>query len=244
MARPILIGRQSVIEHRLERPYCASARGRFRHRQSQIGRALPRLLDRLPQAPGAPGRHPGHRQGDPAPQHHGDRRHALKLGHADGLICGVDGQYDQHLKVVDEVIGKRPGVSTLAAMNYLMLPAVPCSSPTPMRRETRAPRKSPKSPSWQRSRYGASASSPGRLAFTPTSVAQVGFRRQDEQAAKRVAEMSRGSLEVDWQKCTATRPSPNHPGVPPIRNPLEGRGQPGGRPISIPANIAYLSAPR
>ena len=46
----------------------------------------------------------------------------MKLGHADGMICGVIGQYRDHLQVVNEVIGKRSGVSVYAAMNYLMLP--------------------------------------------------------------------------------------------------------------------------
>ena len=46
----------------------------------------------------------------------------LKLGYADGLICGMTGQYSHHLGVIREIIGKRNGVSTMAAMNYLMLP--------------------------------------------------------------------------------------------------------------------------
>lgn len=46
----------------------------------------------------------------------------LHLGYADGLICGADGQFARHLKVVTDVIGKRQGCSVLAAMNYLMLP--------------------------------------------------------------------------------------------------------------------------
>jgi malate dehydrogenase (oxaloacetate-decarboxylating)(NADP+) len=45
----------------------------------------------------------------------------LRLGYADGLICGTGGQYDHHLGVIADVIGKRPGVSVFAAMNYLML---------------------------------------------------------------------------------------------------------------------------
>ncbi|MBU3667400.1 MAG: NADP-dependent malic enzyme [Rhodocyclaceae bacterium] len=46
----------------------------------------------------------------------------MKLGHADGMICGVIGQYSDHLQVVSEVIGKRTGTNVFAAMNYLMLP--------------------------------------------------------------------------------------------------------------------------
>ena len=46
----------------------------------------------------------------------------VKLGYADGMICGVTGRYTHHLQQVDDVIGKAPGCSTLAAMNHLILP--------------------------------------------------------------------------------------------------------------------------
>ncbi len=45
----------------------------------------------------------------------------LRLNYADGLICGAGGQFTQHLQVVADVIGKRPGCSVFAAMNYLMM---------------------------------------------------------------------------------------------------------------------------
>ncbi|MFM2240494.1 MAG: NADP-dependent malic enzyme, partial [Pseudomonadota bacterium] len=43
-------------------------------------------------------------------------------GDADGLICGTWGHNAMHLTYIDQVIGKRPGVNTFAAMNGLMLP--------------------------------------------------------------------------------------------------------------------------
>ena len=46
----------------------------------------------------------------------------LKLGYADGLICGVSGRFAHHLRQVEEIIGKAPGRNTLAAMNHLLLP--------------------------------------------------------------------------------------------------------------------------
>ncbi|MDR1349226.1 MAG: NADP-dependent malic enzyme [Zoogloeaceae bacterium] len=46
----------------------------------------------------------------------------VRLGHADGLICGLSGHFDLHLREVDEIIGKAPGHNTLAAMNHLLLP--------------------------------------------------------------------------------------------------------------------------
>ncbi len=45
----------------------------------------------------------------------------LKLGDADGMICGVIGRYDLHLAQVEEVIGTRPGAHGLAALNALIL---------------------------------------------------------------------------------------------------------------------------
>jgi phosphotransacetylase len=102
------------------------------------------MLDRLSQADGAPRRDAGDRQGGDAPQATVIGAMLLKLGYADGMICGMTGQYSHHLGVINQIIGKRPGVNTLAAMNYLMLRAARCSSATPMSTRTRAPRKSPR----------------------------------------------------------------------------------------------------
>ncbi|WP_175721493.1 NADP-dependent malic enzyme [Burkholderia anthina] len=45
----------------------------------------------------------------------------VRLGDADGMICGAVGEYHNHLRFVDEVIGKKPDASTYAAMNILLL---------------------------------------------------------------------------------------------------------------------------
>lgn len=45
--------------------------------------------------------------------HHGD---------ADGMVCGVAGVYHDHLRFVDQVIGKKEGGKHYAAMNILLLP--------------------------------------------------------------------------------------------------------------------------
>jgi len=56
------------------------------------------------------------------------RRHTLigammiHKGDADGMICGTYGTTDLHLRYIDQVLGKREGVSTYAAMNALILP--------------------------------------------------------------------------------------------------------------------------
>ena len=45
----------------------------------------------------------------------------IRLGDADGMICGTVSGYSDHLRFIDEVIGKRPGTQTYAAMNILLL---------------------------------------------------------------------------------------------------------------------------
>ena len=122
-ARPILIGRPSVIEHRLERASLRIRQGvdfdivnpesdeRYRECWTAYHKLMVRhgvtpalakeALRRKPTVIGAI---------------------LLKLGYADGLLCGMTGQYKHHLGVIRQVIGKRPGVQILAAMDYLMLP--------------------------------------------------------------------------------------------------------------------------
>ncbi len=46
----------------------------------------------------------------------------LQKGEVDGLICGTWSNTSYHLHYIDQVIGKRAGVATYAAMNGLMLP--------------------------------------------------------------------------------------------------------------------------
>jgi malate dehydrogenase (oxaloacetate-decarboxylating)(NADP+) len=44
------------------------------------------------------------------------------MGDADAMLCGMVGRYDSHLRFIDHVIGRRPGVGNYAAMNMLLLP--------------------------------------------------------------------------------------------------------------------------
>ncbi len=43
-------------------------------------------------------------------------------GDADGMLCGTFGTHALHLQYIEQVIGRKPGVSTYAALNGLMLP--------------------------------------------------------------------------------------------------------------------------
>jgi malate dehydrogenase (oxaloacetate-decarboxylating)(NADP+) len=122
-ARPILIGRPSVIEHRLQKANlrirpgvdfdivnpesderyreCWTAYHQLMVRHGVTPALAKEALRRKPTVIGSI---------------------LLKLGYADGLLCGMTGQYKHHLGVISQVIGRRPGVKTLAAMNHLMLP--------------------------------------------------------------------------------------------------------------------------
>ncbi|HEY9445757.1 MAG TPA: NADP-dependent malic enzyme [Burkholderiales bacterium] len=46
----------------------------------------------------------------------------VHMNDADALLCGILGRYHSHLRFVDQIIGKRPGVKQFAAMNMLLLP--------------------------------------------------------------------------------------------------------------------------
>ena len=46
----------------------------------------------------------------------------MHMGAADAMLTGVLGRYLGHLRFIDQVIGKRPGVNHFAAMNLLLLP--------------------------------------------------------------------------------------------------------------------------
>jgi malate dehydrogenase (oxaloacetate-decarboxylating)(NADP+) len=46
----------------------------------------------------------------------------VRRGEADGMLCGTFGAYETHLRHIEDVIGRKSGTSTLAAMNVLMLP--------------------------------------------------------------------------------------------------------------------------
>ncbi len=122
IARPILIGRPEVISTRIERLGLRLQRDRdyelvnpnddprYReywteyYRLTQRKGVSPELakldMRRLPTLIGAM---------------------LVHMGAADAMLCGILGQYSRHLRYIDRVIGKRPGVNHYAAMNALLL---------------------------------------------------------------------------------------------------------------------------
>jgi malate dehydrogenase (oxaloacetate-decarboxylating)(NADP+) len=47
----------------------------------------------------------------------------IRHGYADALLCGTFGKHALHLKYIDQVIGRRPGVESFHAMNMIILPS-------------------------------------------------------------------------------------------------------------------------
>jgi malate dehydrogenase (oxaloacetate-decarboxylating)(NADP+) len=123
LARPILIGRPAVVEMRLRKAGLHLRPGidfelvnpESDERYRECWQTYHKLMVRrgvTPEAAKAAMRR----------DHTVIGATLLRLGHADGLLCGVVGQFAGHLKVISDVIGKRPGCNVFAAMNYLMLP--------------------------------------------------------------------------------------------------------------------------
>ncbi len=123
IARPILIGRPEVIETRIER----------------LGLRLKRDLDFDLVDPHQDPRYReywneyhrlGARRGVTPEIAKLDMRSEpsligamlVHMGDADAMLCGILGYYKKHLRIIDSVIGKRPGVNHFAAMNMLLLP--------------------------------------------------------------------------------------------------------------------------
>jgi malate dehydrogenase (oxaloacetate-decarboxylating)(NADP+) len=124
LARPILIGRPQVIEQRLERLGLRVRPGKEFDLVNP--ESDPRYRDywttyhQLTQRKGV------------SPEYarlEMRRRQTLigamlmYKGEADGMLCGTFGTHALHLQYIDQVIGRRPGVSRYAAMNALIMPA-------------------------------------------------------------------------------------------------------------------------
>jgi malate dehydrogenase (oxaloacetate-decarboxylating)(NADP+) len=123
VARPTLIGRPKIIAQRVEKFGLRLQEGRDYdvvntdqdERYRDFWQTYHRLTDR---------------KGVTAQMAKIEMRRRLTLigamllhkGQVDGMICGTWGTTDIHLRYIDQVIGKRPGVNNYAAMNALMLP--------------------------------------------------------------------------------------------------------------------------
>jgi malate dehydrogenase (oxaloacetate-decarboxylating)(NADP+) len=123
LAQPIVVGRPTVIEQRLERLGLRLRAGRdfevvnpeLDPRYRDYWMAYHRLTERK-------GVSPEHARLEMRLNTTLIGAMLLHMGEADGMLCGTSGSYATHLTVVDHVIGLRAGVHRFAAMNALLLP--------------------------------------------------------------------------------------------------------------------------
>src|SRR5690606_15781477 len=122
LARPILVGRPAVIEMRIKKFGLRLVPGQ------NIEIVDPEDDSRFNETWNAYYQLKGREGVTPAIAKAMIRKHntligamLVQRGDADALLCGVASKYDNQLKYVDEIIGRKPG-HTYAALNVLMLP--------------------------------------------------------------------------------------------------------------------------
>jgi malate dehydrogenase (oxaloacetate-decarboxylating)(NADP+) len=124
LARPILVGRPQVIEQRLERLGLRVRPGRefelvnpeFDPRYREYWATYHELSERK-------GVSPEYARVEMRRRHTLIGAMMMYKGEADGMLCGTFGTHALHLRYVERVIGRRPGVRHYAAMNAVILPA-------------------------------------------------------------------------------------------------------------------------
>ncbi|MDM9558003.1 MULTISPECIES: NADP-dependent malic enzyme [Bordetella] len=122
LARPILVGRPAVIEMRIKKFGLRLVPGQ------NVEIVDPEDDSRFNETWNAYYQLKGREGVTPAIAKAMIRKHntligamLVQRGDADALLCGVASKYDNQLKYVDEIIGRKPG-HTYAALNVLMLP--------------------------------------------------------------------------------------------------------------------------
>jgi malate dehydrogenase (oxaloacetate-decarboxylating)(NADP+) len=124
LAKPILVGRPQVIEQRLERLGLRVRAGRdfdlvnpeFDPRYRDYWTTYHELTERK-------GVSPEYARVEMRRRHTLIGAMMMYKGEADGMLCGTFGTHALHLRFVDRVIGRRPGVHHYAAMNAVILPS-------------------------------------------------------------------------------------------------------------------------
>lgn len=123
LAKPILVGRPSVVEQRIQKLGLRLRVGEHfelvNPENDSRFRAYWTEYHRLMQRTGV----------SPDDARREIRRHntligamLIHMGDADAMLCGTLSQPRNHLRHINNVIGLRPGVGVLAAMNILLLP--------------------------------------------------------------------------------------------------------------------------
>jgi malate dehydrogenase (oxaloacetate-decarboxylating)(NADP+) len=124
LAQPILVGRPQVIEQRLERLGLRIRPGRefdlvnpdFDPRYRDYWRTYHQLTERK-------GVSPEYARIDMRRRHTLIGAMMMYKNEADGMLCGTFGTHALHLHYIEQVIGRRPGARSYAAMNAVILPS-------------------------------------------------------------------------------------------------------------------------
>ena len=123
LAQPVLIGRPTVLEQRIERLGLRIKAGRdfnlvnpeLDPRYRDYWSSYHRLVERK-------GVSPEYAKVEMRRRHTLIGAMLMYKGEADGMLCGTFGTHALHLHYIDQVIGLAPGVRHYAAMNALVLP--------------------------------------------------------------------------------------------------------------------------
>jgi malate dehydrogenase (oxaloacetate-decarboxylating)(NADP+) len=124
LAKPILIGRPQVIESRLERLGLRVRPGK--EFELVNPESDPRYRDywsTYHQLTERKGVSPEYARVEMRRRHSLIGAMMIYKGEADGMLCGTFGTHALHLRYIDHVIGRRPGIRHYAAMNALILPS-------------------------------------------------------------------------------------------------------------------------
>ena len=122
IARPFLIGRPDVIQHRI------AELGLHIRVGEDIGIIDPRnnphyfsYAEKYHEIMGREGLSPEGAKAAVNRNHTVIAALAVRMGDADAMICGLHGNFDQHLQIVRDVIGLEQGASNFAALSTVLL---------------------------------------------------------------------------------------------------------------------------
>ena len=122
LAKPILVGRPDVLKRRIERFGLRLKSDQFEtinpdqdERYRDYWTAYYELTQRK-------GVSPAYAQVEMRRRQTLIGAMMIRRGDADGMVCGTFGTHSTHLRYIDQVLGRRPGVKAYAAMNAVLLP--------------------------------------------------------------------------------------------------------------------------
>ena len=123
LARPILVGRPSVVESRIERFGLAIRAGRdFDLVNPEDDPRYRSYVQSYIEAAGRHGATPDVARTTIRTNATVIAALAVVRGEADAMLCGVEGSYMRHLRHIREIIGFQPGVSDFAALSLMISP--------------------------------------------------------------------------------------------------------------------------